>query len=106
MRFQVRRGDQRLELTAILASREWQGRRIGYLGAGVSVDVPPALRHNLLTEHRLSVAAAIPAAAVETVRMCRLTLNFLYRMVLGDVSVRNVSGPSREIGRASCRERV
>ena len=90
-KFEVLRAGKTVSLTAIIRTESRDGKTYGKLGAGV--DVPPGLWDNLVTEHRLSVAAAIPAAAVETVRMCRLTLNFLYRMVLGDVSVKNVSGP-------------
>jgi regulator of sigma E protease len=91
--FEVRRGDQAVRLSAILSSREDNGRSIGFLGAAVNVDVPPAVWENLGAKHRLSVWAALPAAAGETARMSLLTLKFLYRMVLGDVSVKNISGP-------------
>ncbi|MGH8482303.1 MAG: RIP metalloprotease RseP [Nevskiaceae bacterium] len=91
--FEVERGGEATRLTAILSAREHDGRRIGYLGAAVRVDVPPAIWENLGTKHRLSVWAALPAAAAETARMSLLTLKFLYRMVLGDVSVKNISGP-------------
>jgi regulator of sigma E protease len=91
--FEVRRGDQTVQLTAILASRERNGRHVGFLGAGMSVDVPPALWDNLTTTYRLSVWAALPAAAAETARMSLLTFKFLYRMVVGDISVKNISGP-------------
>jgi regulator of sigma E protease len=89
---EVARGSQRLSLTVILAREErsdgsFQGR------FGASVDVPAGLWDNLLTEHRLGVFAAMPAAVAESFRMSGLTLKMLYRMVLGDVSVRNISGP-------------
>jgi regulator of sigma E protease len=91
--FEIRRGGETVRLSAILSSREDRGRSIGFLGAGVSVDVPAAVWDNLAAKHRLSVWAAVPAAAAETARMSLLTLKFLYRMVLGDVSVKNISGP-------------
>jgi regulator of sigma E protease len=91
--FEVLRGQERMRLSAILSSREHDGRRIGYLGAAMRVDVPQAVWDNLGTKHRLSVWAALPAAAAETARMSLLTLKFLYRMVVGDVSVKNISGP-------------
>lgn len=88
----IARGGQRLSLTVIIGREErgdgtFQGR------FGASVDVPAGLWDNLLTEYRLDVFAAMPAAVVETLRMSGLTLKMLYRMVLGDVSVRNISGP-------------
>jgi regulator of sigma E protease len=88
----IERGGKPLTLTVILARDERSdGRAQGRFGA--RVDVPPGLWDNLVTEHRLSVWAAAPAAAVQTARMSALTLKMLYRMVLGDVSVRNVTGP-------------
>jgi regulator of sigma E protease len=91
--FEVRRGEEMLRLSVVLGQRERDGRTVGYLGASLRVDVPPAVWENLVTEHRLSVWAAAPAAVVQTARMSALTLKMLYRMVLGDVSVKNVTGP-------------
>jgi regulator of sigma E protease len=88
---QVRRGEQTLAVTAIIQSEQQGDKTIGRLGAGV--DVPEGVWDNLVTEHRLSVWAAAPAAVAQTWRMSALTLKMLYRMVLGDVSVKNVTGP-------------
>jgi len=41
----------------------------------------------------LSVLAAAPAAVAQTWQMSALTLKMLWRMVLGEVSLKNVSGP-------------
>ena len=90
-KFEVRRGDRTLTLTAIIRSETRDEKTYGKLGAGV--DVPDALWDNLVIEHRLSVWAAAPAAVVQTARMSALTLKMMYRMVLGDVSVKNVTGP-------------
>jgi regulator of sigma E protease len=60
---------------------------------GARVDVPDALWENLTIEHRLGIFPALSEAVAQTVRMSALTLKMLYRMVLGDVSVKNVAGP-------------
>jgi len=89
---EIERGGSRRTLTVILAREERDdGRAQGRFGA--RVDVPAGLWDNLVTEHRLSMWAAAPAAAAQTARMSVLTLKMLYRMVLGDVSVKNVTGP-------------
>ncbi len=85
--FEVRRGERTLTLTAIIRSETDGDRTFGRLGAGV--DVPDRLWEN----YRYSVWAAAPAAVAQTARMSALTLKMLYRMVLGDVSVKNVTGP-------------
>jgi regulator of sigma E protease len=89
---EIERDGRRQSLTVILASEaRGEGPPLGRFGA--VVDVPAALWDNLRTEHRLGVWAAVPAAVVETGRMSALTLAMLYYMVLGDVSVKNVTGP-------------
>jgi regulator of sigma E protease len=89
---EVQRDNERLTLTVILGRVERdEGPAQGQFGA--RVDVPERLWDNLVTEQRLSVWAAAPAAVVQTGRMSALTLKMLYRMVLGDVSVKNVTGP-------------
>jgi len=89
---EIERAGKRQALTVILGRDErGDGRAQGRFGA--RVDVPAGLWDNLVTEHRLSVWAAAPAAVVQTARMSALTLKMLYRMVLGDVSVKNVTGP-------------
>lgn len=81
-----------------LGSMESAGERIGRFGAGPSVspeDKKQAERvwRELRAERRLGIVAALPAAAVQTWQMSSLTVHMLYRMALGDVSIKNVSGP-------------
>ena len=90
---EVRRGDETVRTSATLSTRAVRGRSQGLLGAVPGLDVPQAVWDNLRTTHRLSVWAAVPAAVAETARMSLVTLKFLYRMVRGDVSVKNISGP-------------
>lgn len=89
---QLERGGATLTLTPIVGSEpRSDGVTQGRFGA--RVDVPAGLWDNLTTEHRLNGLAAVPAAIAQTLRMSGLTLKMLWRMVLGDVSVKNVSGP-------------
>lgn len=85
---QVQRGTETLEKTLIVGRSE-QG--IGKFGA--RVEVPAALWQDLRAEDRLGPVDAVPAAVRHTGQMSGLTLKMLWRMVLGDVSVKNVSGP-------------
>lgn len=75
----------------IIGAEMVNGESTGRIGA--RVDVPARLWDNLTTEYRLDAAEAIPAAIAQTLRMSGLTLKLLWRMVVGDVSVKNVSGP-------------
>ncbi|HUS23867.1 MAG TPA: RIP metalloprotease RseP [Candidatus Binatia bacterium] len=87
----VQRNGEPVRLTVIVGRETRGGQDIGHFGA--RVDVPEGLWDNLVTEQRLGVLPALPAAVKQTAHMCGLTLKLLYRMVLGDVSVRHVSGP-------------
>ncbi|MCI0749538.1 MAG: RIP metalloprotease RseP, partial [Nevskiales bacterium] len=89
---EVQRGAERLRVTVVVGREVLQDGRVrGRFGAGV--NVPAELWEGLTTEYRLNGLAALPAAVAQTVQMSGLTLKMLYRMVLGDVSVRNISGP-------------
>ena len=90
-RIDLLRDGQRMSLVVIVG-REVQGEQaVGRFGA--SVAVPEDLWQDLRAEYRLGAFEAVPVAAVQTWRMSVLTLRMLTRMVTGDVSVRNVSGP-------------
>ena len=90
-KIEVERGGQALTLNAIVARVHENGRDLGRLGVGVAA--PPELWQDLRAENRLNPLAAVPAAIEQTWRISTLTLKMLWRMVLGDVSVKNVSGP-------------
>ncbi|PTU32164.1 RIP metalloprotease RseP [Stenotrophobium rhamnosiphilum] len=85
---QVKRGNETLERNLIIGHGD-QG--LGKIGARVAV--PPELWQDLRAEDRLNPIAAVPAAIRYTGQMSMLTLKMLWRMVLGDVSIKNVSGP-------------
>jgi len=91
VRIELQRGAQRLTVSAIVARAEEGGRAIGRLG--VEIAPSPELWQDLRAESRLGPVAALPAAIGQTWRMSALTLKMLWRMALGDVSIKNVSGP-------------
>jgi|SRR5690554_67907 len=94
--------EQRLELTVERNSRQLQvqvtpeartlddGRRIGFVGAGVqSISWPDSM----LREIRFGPLAAIPNALEETWSDTRLTLVAIRKMITGLLSPTNLSGP-------------
>lgn len=87
VRVRFDRDGQIREQDVILGDVEGQGR------FGASVAMPADLWQDLRAEHRLGVLASLPAAVTQTWKMSALTLKMLWRMVLGDVSLKNVSGP-------------
>ena len=88
---EINRGGTVLQLNAVLASVEEAGRNIGQLGAMPAVD--EQLWQNLRAARRLGPIDAVPAAVAQAWQMTQLTLRVLWHMVLGEVSIKNVSGP-------------
>jgi regulator of sigma E protease len=91
LRLGVVRGEQRVELTVTARTDLDNGQRIGRIGItpGGEVRFPD----DMLTEQRFGPIAALAPALRETWDKSALTLRFLWRMVTGDVSVKNISGP-------------
>lgn len=79
----VQRGGRERILTLAIDSVEQDGRTFGRIGAGADLRV----------EQRHGPVQAAPRAIAKTWEMSALTVRMLGRMVVGDVSVRNISGP-------------
>ena len=79
----VQRDGRERRLTLAIGSLEQEGQAIGRIGAGP----------DLYVEQRYGVFESVPRGIERTWEMGALTLRMLGRMVVGDVSVRNISGP-------------
>lgn len=90
-RIEFERAGERMTRELIIGSRVVDGAPVGWFGA--TVTVPEDLWQDLRAEFRLGPLEAVPAAIERTSAMSVLTLRMLWRMVTGDVSVRNISGP-------------
>lgn len=64
---------------------------IGRLGAGVAEQ--PELWQDFTFEYRLGPVQSLVAGAQQTLHVSWLTVKMLGRMIMGEVSVRNLSGP-------------
>ncbi|ROO32252.1 RIP metalloprotease RseP [Salinisphaera orenii] len=88
----VTRDGERLTLPVTLARVDSDdGEPRGQLGARIGVDA--AAWDAMRTTRQLGPLAAIPAAVDKTWEVSALTVRLMARMVTGDVSWRNVSGP-------------
>tara|TARA_R110002167_G_scaffold70821_3_gene199925 strand:- start:6030 stop:7382 length:1353 start_codon:yes stop_codon:yes gene_type:complete len=87
----VDRNGQRLTLELTPARNQADtGEIYGYIGAGVApVSWPP----EMLRELQYSPLEAIPAALSKSHQMISLTLESIWKMVNGLISVKNLSGP-------------
>ena len=79
----VQRSGNERSMTLAIGSVDQDGQVIGRIGAGADNYV----------EQRYGVVESVPRGIARTWEMSALTLRMLGRMVVGDVSVRNISGP-------------
>ena len=86
----VERGGEILPLNVTLASRGEGQARSGYLGAGVNAVDWPA---EMLREISYGPFDAVLQGAQRTWTMSLLTLDSLKKMLFGELSVKNLSGP-------------
>ncbi|QMV65126.1 sigma E protease regulator RseP [Pseudomonas berkeleyensis] len=86
----IDRDGQARDVALTLASRGEGEARSGYLGAGVQgVEWPP----EMLREVRYGPLEGIAEGARQTWAMSLLTLDSLKKMLFGELSVKNLSGP-------------
>ncbi len=87
---QVERDGARIDVPVTLASRGDGKAASGYLGAGVKgIDWPP----EMIREVSFGPLEAIGEGARRTWTMSVLTLDSLKKMLFGELSVKNLSGP-------------
>ncbi len=87
----VRRGDTERRLTVAVAREKTADGPIGRIGA--AVKLPEDLLAGMRAEERYGPVEAVIRAAAKTWDMSSLTLRMIWRMVTGDVSPKNISGP-------------
>jgi regulator of sigma E protease len=87
----VRRGETEVRLAVDVASEEAPDGPVGRIGA--AVRLPEDLLDAMRAEERYGPAEALVRATAKTWEMSALTLRMIWRMVVGDVSPKNISGP-------------
>ncbi len=91
LQFELQRGGQTLTLLATPASVEEGGRAVGRIGIMVKDD--PQLRAEMLTTVRYGVFSAFTRAVTQTWDTSLFTLKMIGRMISGEASWKNLSGP-------------
>jgi regulator of sigma E protease len=92
-RIALLRDGRRLEFELVPRPVVEDGRTIGKIGLGAAPGDPGAFPASMQTVERYGPIAAIAPAVRETWEKSALTVRFLWRMVTGDVSTKNISGP-------------
>jgi len=91
LRIEYERDGQPGVLTVVPATVDENGQQIGKIGAGPKVD--ESVIAGLMTEVRYGPVEALGRGAEKTWDMSLFTLEMMGRMVLGQVSWKNLSGP-------------
>lgn len=89
--FSIQRDGNTLTQAVALDSYQLDGKTVGRLGAHIGID--GAEWEAMRTQRRLNPLAAAPEAVAQTWSVSLLTVRLLWRMVTGDVSWKNISGP-------------
>jgi regulator of sigma E protease len=91
LRLVVQRGEERLQITLRPAAERENGKRIGRIGAGQKVDPEWAKSRFALVHY--GPVDALGKALGRTWDMSAFSLKMLGKMVTGEVSWKNLSGP-------------
>jgi len=89
----VVRDGREMELTVEIAPFVDEGKTIGRIGANRTSALPPELLDSLRAEQRYGFLESLPRGIDKTWEVSALTVRMLVRMVTGDVSLKNMSGP-------------
>ena len=91
MEFSVDRDGSQMTLIVVPQSRKVDEQQQGFIGA--YQHIPETLRDELVTHIEYGPLEAVNRAAMKTWDMSTLTLRVLWKMVTGDASLANISGP-------------
>jgi regulator of sigma E protease len=89
----VLRDGAEVTLTLTIGEQTEGERTIGRIGAQRAASLPPEMIERIQAEQRYGVLESWPRAIEKTWEMSALTVRMLVRMVVGDVSLKNMSGP-------------
>jgi regulator of sigma E protease len=87
------RDGRRLEFEVVPKPVVESGRTVGKIGLGAALGEGSGFPPSMQTTERYGPVAAVLPALSETWGKSALTVRFLWHMVTGDVSTRNISGP-------------
>jgi regulator of sigma E protease len=91
LQFQVIRGGAEQHLTVTPESKQEAGKTLGRIGAAPKMD--EAVLKRLITEVHYGPLESVVKAVERTWDVSTFTLKMLGKMIVGDVSLKNLSGP-------------
>jgi regulator of sigma E protease len=93
MRLRILREGKELELRITPRTRTEAGETFGYIGVRNRVEIPESIRLEMMVTERYGPLEGMAEALSKTWGMTWLTLRVLGKLVTGEASVRNLSGP-------------
>lgn len=87
----IERAGARMTLVVVPQTISQGNERVGQIGA--AVHLPEDIGKDLMVEYRLDPLPALSAAIIKTRDYSLLTLKMIGRMIIGEASVENLSGP-------------
>lgn len=90
---QVERASGITDVIVTPALKEKEGKQVGQVGAGVGEIVPAELLPTLQFKQRLGIFDSALKSIQKTWQMLIVTLKLMGRMLTGEVSLKNISGP-------------
>ncbi len=93
MKLLVLRDGERVNLQITPRLTEHEGKMIGFIGVQNVVVMPEEIRQQLRVKEQYGVVDATIEAIDKTWQMSALTLKVLAKLVTGEASVKNLSGP-------------
>ncbi len=93
MALRVLRDGEEVELTITPRNRTEAGETYGYIGVRNRIEVPESVRREMMVTERYGPLQGIVEAVDKTWRMTWLTLRVLGKLVTGEASIKNLSGP-------------
>lgn len=91
LQFKVMRGEAAHQLAVTPEAKQEAGKTLGRIGAAPKIDEAAVKR--LITEVRYGPLESVAKAAGRTWDVSTFTLKMLGKMIVGDVSLKNLSGP-------------
>lgn len=89
----VLRAGESVDLRLTPRNRSEAGETYGYIGVRNRIDIPESVRREMMVSERYGPLEGLLEAMDKTWRMSWLTLRVLGKLLTGEASVRNLSGP-------------
>jgi len=89
----VKRGGEPVSLLLTPRLTQANGESYGFIGVKNRVEIPEEIRQEMMVVERYGPISALAESFDKTWRMSWLTLRVLGKLVIGEASVKNLSGP-------------